>query len=128
MTDQLLCAGLLASESSPSALAVASQQLCVTCLFFFFQAEDGIRDLIVTGVQTCALPISADVVVDELHFLGAAEVGLARLVELEEHRAQRLGERPGGVEAHDPDVGLAHERSEERRVGKECRSRWSPYH
>src|SRR3989440_9364987 len=28
------------------------------CLFFFFQAEDGIRDLIVTGVQTCALPIS----------------------------------------------------------------------
>src|SRR2546421_3703660 len=32
---------------------------CDTCpLFFFFQAEDGIRDLIVTGVQTCALPIS----------------------------------------------------------------------
>src|SRR2546428_3418347 len=31
-----------------------------TLFFFFFQAEDGIRDLIVTGVQTCALPISAD--------------------------------------------------------------------
>src|SRR2546427_5865939 len=28
-----------------------------TCVFFFFQAEDGIRDLTVTGVQTCALPI-----------------------------------------------------------------------
>src|SRR6266404_310967 len=28
------------------------------CLFFFFQAEDGIRDKLVTGVQTCALPIS----------------------------------------------------------------------
>src|SRR2546428_8098443 len=28
--------------------------------FFFFQAEDGIRDLIVTGVQTCALPISPE--------------------------------------------------------------------
>src|SRR6266446_9757850 len=28
------------------------------CLFFFFQAEDGIRDYKVTGVQTCALPIS----------------------------------------------------------------------
>src|SRR2546427_764131 len=27
-------------------------------IFFFFQAEDGIRDLTVTGVQTCALPIS----------------------------------------------------------------------
>src|SRR2546430_12460395 len=29
----------------------------VECCFFFFQAEDGIRDLTVTGVQTCALPI-----------------------------------------------------------------------
>src|SRR2546429_3349304 len=28
------------------------------CFFFFFQAEDGIRDVAVTGVQTCALPIS----------------------------------------------------------------------
>src|SRR5437879_13882156 len=34
--------------------------MCVLCLFsfFFFQAEDGIRDTSVTGVQTCALPIS----------------------------------------------------------------------
>src|SRR3989475_4139500 len=30
----------------------------LACMFFFFQAEDGIRDLTVTGVQTCALPIS----------------------------------------------------------------------
>src|SRR6266403_5849725 len=30
------------------------------CFFFFFQAEDGIRDLYVTGVQTCALPIFYD--------------------------------------------------------------------
>src|SRR5436190_2676548 len=30
----------------------------ITCYFFFFQAEDGIRDHCVTGVQTCALPIS----------------------------------------------------------------------
>src|SRR5256884_2867283 len=30
-----------------------------SCAFFFFQAEDGIRDVAVTGVQTCALPISA---------------------------------------------------------------------
>src|SRR2546430_13420036 len=30
----------------------------IDCFFFFFQAEDGIRDLTVTGVQTCALPIS----------------------------------------------------------------------
>src|SRR2546430_4048053 len=32
--------------------------VCVFIFFFFFQAEDGIRDLTVTGVQTCALPIS----------------------------------------------------------------------
>src|SRR5205809_5951770 len=31
----------------------------VYCFLFFFQAEDGIRDVAVTGVQTCALPISA---------------------------------------------------------------------
>src|SRR2546422_5469816 len=31
---------------------------CDLALFFFFQAEDGIRDVAVTGVQTCALPIS----------------------------------------------------------------------
>src|SRR3990170_8446179 len=30
---------------------------CLLCCFFFFQAEDGIRDDLVTGVQTCALPI-----------------------------------------------------------------------
>src|SRR5206468_5770435 len=39
-----------------SALENISRQLCLF-FFFFFQAEDGIRDLIVTGVQTCALPI-----------------------------------------------------------------------
>src|SRR5207302_6308589 len=33
--------------------------LLASSLFFFFQAEDGIRDFHVTGVQTCALPISA---------------------------------------------------------------------
>src|SRR2546430_13352985 len=34
--------------------------MVTTSLFFFFQAEDGIRDLTVTGVQTCALPISIE--------------------------------------------------------------------
>src|SRR5699024_11696208 len=32
--------------------------VCLSCCIFFFQAEDGIRDRNVTGVQTCALPIS----------------------------------------------------------------------
>src|SRR5256886_10386762 len=44
--------------SNDNFLQNAVSLLCVAMLvFFFFQAEDGIRDLTVTGVQTCALPI-----------------------------------------------------------------------
>ena len=39
-------------------MLVSSEQWIASVLFFFFQAEDGIRDYDVTGVQTCALPIS----------------------------------------------------------------------
>src|SRR5687768_18576049 len=71
---------------------------------FFFQAEDGIRGVAVTGVQTCALPIcwfggvSARFATpaNSIAFMGALIALLAR--------------------------------SEERRVGKECRSRWSAQH
>src|SRR5258706_11073336 len=91
------------------------------CLvFFFFQAEDGIRDWSVTGVQTCALPI----------YLQAVDGGLD------------AGDADGALRGHGQfacggNGGIGHkrgackgggERSEERRVGKECRSRWSPYH
>src|SRR5256886_6978114 len=41
-----------------------SQFVCDFLFFFFFQAEDGIRDLTVTGVQTCALPIWRELYVD----------------------------------------------------------------
>src|SRR2546427_1785966 len=41
-----------------SVVCLLSVQSAVLLFFFFFQAEDGIRDLTVTGVQTCALPIS----------------------------------------------------------------------
>src|SRR5204862_5408784 len=75
--------------------------------FFFFQAEDGIRDLYVTGVQTCALPI------------------LPR-------PGSRAPARPprgsAGRRRDSSPAGPATRRSEERRVGKECRSRWSPDH
>src|SRR3989339_504223 len=55
------------SKSRTSSAGVIFQLwICTGCscpqlihTFFFFQAEDGIRDLIVTGVQTCALPISS---------------------------------------------------------------------
>src|SRR2546429_7145136 len=40
-------------------LLICSVHCADSCLFFFFQAEDGIRDVAVTGVQTCALPISS---------------------------------------------------------------------
>src|SRR5258708_26560625 len=46
------------SRSSPSISYSNCFQLSYLFLFFFFQAEDGIRDDLVTGVQTCALPIS----------------------------------------------------------------------
>src|SRR2546421_7781778 len=52
--------------------------------FFFFQAEDGIRDLIVTGVQTCALPICGDLLRRRLELL-------RRRRELLSHRRQLLG-------------------------------------
>src|SRR5256885_10823223 len=42
-----------------AAIRTVATLACVQCLGFFFQAEDGIRDYKVTGVQTCALPISA---------------------------------------------------------------------
>src|SRR5438132_8877775 len=41
-------------------MALTSVFHTLLCLFFFFQAEDGIRDHCVTGVQTCALPILPD--------------------------------------------------------------------
>src|SRR5258708_15769290 len=39
----------------------------IMCLFFFFQAEDGIRDDLVTGVQTCALPILESIQLDGMN-------------------------------------------------------------
>src|SRR3712207_7201637 len=86
-------------------------------LFFFFQAEDGIRDIGVTGVQTCALPIlKGEYAFGYLR----AEAGVHRLVRPSPFNAQ--GKRQTSFAS----VNVV--RSEERRVGKECRSRWSPYH
>src|SRR2546421_8714015 len=54
-----LSSSLFSFWSWQSLLLVSSYVYVLFFFFFFFQAEDGIRDLIVTGVQTCALPISA---------------------------------------------------------------------
>src|SRR2546430_4729998 len=93
--------------------------------FFFFQAEDGIRDLTVTGVQTCALPILSSFRTDR----DRAIAGLMLLSGL--RSAEVLGLRVADVDIGRGWVrvtGKGDKRSEERRVGKECRSRWSPYH
>src|SRR2546430_7288022 len=95
---------------------------------FFFQAEDGIRDLTVTGVQTCALPIfgrRTDPRGAVAAFLIVAEqIELALLVDLI-GQPQAIDDRRAVGACLHVRVG---DRSEERRVGKECRSRWSPYH
>src|SRR5207248_8761541 len=79
---------------------------------FFFQAEDGIRDRTVTGVQTCALPISTAPRVSRVPFpmlRASSQVSPAATTTSPGLKTPANG-RP---------------RSEERRVGKECRSRWA---
>src|SRR5215510_4690124 len=75
--------------------------------FFFFQADDGIRDGHVTGVQTCALPISLSCLCRRPSIVRPCCVHSASLRD-DMKRAASCATR-----------------SEERRVGKECRSRWS---
>src|SRR5256885_12405414 len=98
---------------------VVSSGLRMPSQRFFFQAEDGIRDYKVTGVQTCALPICGDLLTD---IPGLIEVPVIELVGL------RLLHRLDDVVVLDLADAEKRRRSEERRVGKECRSRWSPYH
>src|SRR5205085_4344710 len=76
--------------------------------FFFFQAEDGIRDLTVTGVQTCALPISS--------------------LTTTPSPSTNCNTTNNGVINVAVGGGGTNYRSEERRVGKECRSRWLRMH
>src|SRR5699024_12073053 len=94
--------------------------------FFFFQAEDGIRDRNVTGVQTCALPIlarqtraRAEAMLDRYAAYTAGvpgEVDVETTLRAEVGRADIKG-RVDRVER----LGQASGRSEERRVGRECR-------
>src|SRR3546814_6837574 len=89
--------------------------------FFFSSRRRHTRCALVTGVQTCALPICfwCDALDERQHDLERVLAGMR-----------------GGIRGHaDPCEGVGIDRdlrSEERRVGKECvstcRSRWSPYH
>src|SRR5437660_6255265 len=87
---------------------------------FFFQAEDGIRDGHVTGVQTCALPIF-------MPFLTRLLIGFQEKPVSEQSRKKRHN-NPCQHSDNRSVYEHAQERSEERRVGKECRSRWWPKH
>src|SRR5437763_14527645 len=89
----------IAVEFSPNVLSRFERAL--NELSFFFQAEDGIRDTSVTGVQTCALPILP---------------GISNGID----EAPSMPFEIPGMSAQVFDL----KRSEERRVGKECRSRW----
>src|SRR2546427_5657385 len=91
-------------------LVSCSLSVVTFCFFFFFQAEDGIRDLTVTGVQTCALPIL---------FEGSVAVSASTATTSADTATLPSNNSP---------MEYNRARSEERRVGKECRSRWSPYH
>src|SRR5205085_3508287 len=97
----------------PFAPVLGGASICHTfcvVVFFFFQAEDGIRDLTVTGVQTCALPIS-----------GWQPWVVARMTARWPRGASSPCPRPRRGSRR-------RWRSEERRVGKECRPRRCPWH
>src|SRR5256885_5321439 len=104
-----------------------SARISTTSSVFFFQAEDGIRDYKVTGVQTCALPISAssslpaptqalmtyDPALQSVIICGGISLAGADRTVVWRWSGSRW---------------VALTRSEERRVGEEGRSRWAPYH
>src|SRR5207248_4695230 len=94
--------------------------------FFFFQAEDGIRDRTVTGVQTCALPISTNMAGRGTDILlgGNPEYMAAQ----KNKEVTDLAERARIETEIQAQWQLEHERSEERRVGKECRAGWTAEH
>src|SRR5256885_10699931 len=94
---------------------------------FFFQAEDGIRDYKVTGVQTCALPISCPIASTCTAWWPGSPCWRPAMSWRRPTPTRKSTTDRGAVRcARHQDSGQC--RSEERRVGKECRSRWSPYH
>src|SRR5690606_40494401 len=90
---------------------------------FFFQAEDGIRDFHVTGVQTCALPILGGRVITRML---PARTFLNRPSRKPPCR-RTTGCLSCSIAGALRREAVAAARSEERRVGKECRSQGAPW-
>src|SRR5207247_6472501 len=95
---------------------VRTSAVVVVTFFFFFQAEDGIRDPLVTGVQTCALPI----------WMSPSSSGRPR------SNPTRMSSGSSGASSGRvtslKTSSRGGSRSEERRVGKEWRSRGRGHH
>ena len=110
------------------------------CIFFFFfsSRRRHTRYISVTGVQTCALPISYFKDYPGYYFSGDGARRDAdgyywitgRMDDVLNVSGHRMGtaEVESALVLHEKIAEAAVVRSEERRVGKECRSRWSPYH
>src|SRR5256886_7499830 len=121
------CWRMLAVQVADAYLRAALQR---GVQFVFFQAEDGIRDLTVTGVQTCALPIWLLSALSRKAISCSGStcsmLSIMSTCALAFSCDSRSSWASRTLEVMSP---TAHStRSEERRVGKECRSRWSPYH
>src|SRR3546814_8179937 len=103
--------------------------LCVNFSFFFSSRRRHTRCALVTGVQTCALPIWAEFGEEWRDGVVDAAV-IAELVHISSLYHDDVMD--GATLRHGVASTNARWRSEERRVGKECvstcRSRWSPYH
>src|SRR5256885_4066176 len=127
-TPTSISSNRIAVNASCPAIGALRARMTSDITLFFFQAEDGIRDYKVTGVQTCALPIC--------HYAVALRDDLLEAQQRSGHVVLRRRRRRQGVtknHRHEVEDAAAIKetaplRSEERRVGKECRSRWSPYH
>src|SRR3712207_4763279 len=112
------------TDNTQQPTSACNADVPVTAGVLFFQAEDGIRDIGVTGVQTCALPISYwTMLIGAISSAGipgfAGFFSKDAIIE-----AVRHSSTPGHLFAW----LCVLSRSEARRVGKECRSRWSPHH
>src|SRR3546814_4449894 len=104
--------------------------MCYILVFFFFSSiRRHTRCALVTGVQTCALPIYVHTIRTALAAGGSDYILKGgSLIAAMERIDTWLARAPSG----NPALQQRAARSEERRVGKECvstcRSRWSPYH